>query len=115
MPRYKSPFDEFRHFQLLAQRWAERDPRLKDYACNLHAPKLAALDDIIDKLEDGPLKQRLQEVRETLKRQGEVMWIIHADIVTNLALKVGKTGTVVSADDVKKVLEELKDGKAGSP
>jgi len=101
MPRYKSPFDEFRHFQLLAQRWAEQNPKLKDYACNLYAPKLAALDDVIDKLPDGPLKRRFLEVRETLKRQGEVMWIINADIVTNLALKVGKTGIEIFATEKK--------------
>ncbi|RLI44543.1 hypothetical protein DRO69_07140 [Candidatus Bathyarchaeota archaeon] len=92
MPRYKAPFDwEFKHFQLLAQRWAGKDKRLQDYACNILAPKLVVLDNYIDKLEDGEVKKRLEEVRTLLKRIGEVQWIQMADIVTNLALKVGKT------------------------
>jgi len=98
MPRYKSPFDEFRHFQLLAQRWAEKDKKLKDYACNLLAPKLVILDNVIEKLPEGhPVRTRLSEIREILKRVGEVQWILNADIVTNLALKVGKTGIEISA------------------
>jgi len=93
MPRYRPPFDcEFKHFQLLAQRWSARDNRLKDYACNLMAPKLVVLDNLIDTLPDGnPVKNRLEEIRLILKRIGEVQWILSADIVTNLALKVGKT------------------------
>lgn len=92
MPRYRAPFDwEFKHFQLLAQRWAARDKRLQDYACNLMAPKLVVLDNYIDRVPDGPLKKRLEEIRLILKRVGEVQWILSADIVTNLALKIGKT------------------------
>ena len=113
MPRYKSPFDEFRHFQLLAQRWAEKDKKLKDYACNLLAPKLVILDNVIEKLPEGhPVRTRLSEIREILKRIGEVQWILNADIVTNLALKVGKTIPETSADDVRQILEEMKESGA---
>jgi len=106
MPRYRAPFDwEFKHFQLLAQRWAARDKRLMDYACNLMAPKLVALDNYIDSLNDGdPVKKRLKQIRELLKKIGEVQWILSADIVTNLALKVGKT---TKEADVKKELEKI--------
>jgi len=56
------------------------------------------LDSIIDDLDDGDaLKERLMNVRNLLKKLGEVQWISHADIVTNLAIKVGKTGKEISA------------------
>ena len=109
MPRYKSPFDEFRYYQYLAQRWAEQDKKLKDYACNLLAPKLVVLDNVIEKLPDGhPVRVRLSEIRKVLKRIGEVQWILHADTITNLSLKVGRTIPETTADDVREILEELR-------
>jgi len=46
----------------------------------------------------------LKQIRELLKKIGEVQWILSADIVTNLALKVGKT---TKEADVKKELEKI--------
>jgi len=106
MPRSRSPYDwEFKHFQYLAQRWATKDKRLMDYACNLLASKLVGLDSYIESLPDGDaVKERLKQIRELLKKIGEAEWIMSADVVTNLALKVGKT---IQEANVKKEFKKL--------
>jgi len=85
-------WDEFTVMQLLSQKWASQNPKLRDYACNSFAMKLVIIDIALDKLsDDNPLKAKLKEVREALKLQGEAMYISVSDTLTNLGLKVGKT------------------------
>ena len=84
--------------QTLSQKLAQKMPKLSDYACNLNADKLAIIDMYLaqigkpetEELQD--LKSWLEGIREELKLQGEALWIKNADVLTNLGLKLGKTG-----------------------
>lgn len=85
----KKEFDPFRYIELLGSIWSGSDAKLSDYACNVFAHKLVVIDEIIGMLEDGnPLKQRLIDLREKLKKRGEAIWILNSDTLTNLAIKV---------------------------
>ncbi len=91
----KKKYDiEMQTLQTLSQKLAAKRGDLSDYACNLNADKLAILDLYILAYEDeGPeFVDWLKGLREQLKRQGEALWIMNADVLTNLGLKVGKTG-----------------------
>ena len=91
----KKKYDiEMQTLQTLSQKLAAKTPELSDYACNLNADKLAVLDLYIKTYEDEDkeLVEWMKGLREQLKRQGEALWIMHADVLTNLGLKVGKTG-----------------------
>jgi hypothetical protein len=85
---------EMQTLQTLSQKLAAKLPDLSDYACNLNADKLAILDLYILAYgeDDKEFVEWLRGLREQLKRQGEALWIMHADVLTNLGLKVGKTG-----------------------
>lgn len=91
----KKKYDiEMQTLQTLSQKLAAKMPQLVDYACNLNADKLALIDRYITALkdEDPELAAELESIREELKTTGEALWIMHADVLTNLGLKVGKTG-----------------------
>lgn len=91
----KKKYDiEMQTLQTLSQKLAGKSPELSDYACNLNADKLALLDLYIKAYadEDAEFVEWLRGLREQLKRQGEALWIMNADVLTNLGLKVGKTG-----------------------
>jgi len=99
----KKKYDiEMQTLQTLSQKLAAKSPELSDYACNLNADKLAVLDLYLkcygetgEKVckEDEEFFVWLKGLREQLKLQGEALWIMHADVLTNLGLKLGKTGT----------------------
>ena len=84
------------HIQTLGQKLVAKTPELADYACNVFADKIAMLDIVIDTLnpetDSKKLIGLLRLTREHIKRKGEALWIMHADTLTNLGLKVGKTG-----------------------
>jgi len=91
----KKKYDiEMQTLQTLSQKLAAKRNDLADYACNLNADKLAILDLYIKAYEDEDpeFADWLKGLREQLKLQGEALWIMHADVLTNLGLKVGKTG-----------------------
>lgn len=91
MSRRQKWGDEFKQYSLLGQTLANKLSYLPDYACNANALKLVVLDFLLEKgnLSEN-MKNRLKMIREALKRKGEALWIMNADILTNLALKVGK-------------------------
>jgi hypothetical protein len=90
----KKKYDiETQTLQTLSQKLASKRSDLADYACNLNADKLAYLDLLIKAYEDdAEFVAWLKEIREQIKLQGEALWIMNADVLTNLGLKVGKTG-----------------------
>ncbi len=92
----KKKYDiEMQTLQTLSQKLAAKMPQLGDYACNLNADKLAIIDLYLaqfSKEEDPEFVEWLEVLREELKLTGEALWIMHADVLTNLGLKVGKTG-----------------------
>lgn len=91
----KKKYDiEMQTLQTLSQKLAAKMPSLADYACNLNADKLAFLDLYIKNYEkeDPDFVEELKSLRDELKTTGEALWIMHADVLTNLGLKVGKTG-----------------------
>ena len=93
----KQHYDDFemQHIQTLGQKLVAKRPELSDYACNVLADKCAQLDIILESLdvqEDAEVIEVLKVVREQLQRRGEAIFIMNADILTNLGLKVGKTG-----------------------
>lgn len=92
----KKKYDiEMQTLQTLSQKLAAKMPGLADYACNLNADKLALLDLYINNLEkeDPEFVAELKALRDELKTTGEALWIMHADVLTNLGLKVGRTGS----------------------
>ena len=91
----KKKYDiETQTLQTLSQKLASKRSDLADYACNLNADKLAYLDLMIKAYaNDAEFVEWLKAIREQVKLQGEALWIMNADVLTNLGLKVGKTGT----------------------
>ena len=84
-----------RFIELLGSLWASKNERIQDYACNLYADKLATLDLLLDEIDDEELKKDLELIRNILKVKGEALWIMQADILTNLAIKTGMRSKVV--------------------
>lgn len=92
---HKNKFgDEFRQYSLLGQKLSKKIDYLPDYACNTNALKLVVLDVYLEGVdpEEAPkeLIEGVKRIRTLMKRQGEAQWIMRADILTNLALKVGQ-------------------------
>jgi methylaspartate ammonia-lyase len=87
---------EIQHIQTLGQKLAFKDPSIQDYACNVYADKIAMLDLAIENLEnlkeDPELIEALKNLRENLLKKGLAIWIMKSDVLTNLGIKVGKTG-----------------------
>jgi len=99
----KKEFDPYRYIELLGSIWSGSDPKLSDYACNVFAHKLVVLDEIIGSLEDdNPLKGRLKELRDKLKKRGQAIWILNSDTLTNLAIKVKRRTQFVKWEDESK-------------
>jgi len=64
--------EELTKLEYLGQRLSSQKPILRDYACNLNADKVVALDILIKSLPEGSKKRRiLEKVREILLAQGE--------------------------------------------
>jgi len=80
---------------LLAARWASKEREVKDYACNAYAEDLAILHNLKDIIRDPQLKEALDLVMKWLRREGTARWVRQADILTNLALKVGERKQVL--------------------
>ena len=86
--------DEFRQYSLLGQKLSKKIAYLPDHACNTNALKLVVLDVYLEGVDPKRVPKELIEgvkrIRTLMKRQGEAKWIMRADILTNLALKVGQ-------------------------
>jgi len=83
--------DELTQLEYLGQKLAEQKPRLRDYALNLNANKVVAIDILLDLLPNSKQKKMLEKLREILIKQGEALYIMQSDIFTNLCIKVGST------------------------
>ena len=103
--------DEIAQITLLGQRLAEREKYLSDYACNDYADRLALIDLILelyaDELTDEE-KEELLIIRERLRREGRALWIQYADILTNLALAVGRTSVRIDMKGIRDEIEVMK-------
>jgi len=88
--------EELTRLEYLGQKLAEQKPILRDYALNVNADKVVAIDILIEALPKGSKKRKvLEKVREILIRQGEALYIMQSDIFTNLCIKVGSTVKVI--------------------
>jgi len=84
--------EELTRLEYLGQKLATQKPILRDYACNINADKVVALDILIETLsEDSEKRKVLEKIRDILIRQGEALYIMQSDIFTNLCIKVGST------------------------
>ncbi|MEM3592161.1 MAG: hypothetical protein QW702_08730 [Candidatus Bathyarchaeia archaeon] len=84
--------EELTRIEYLGQRLASQKPILRDYALNLNADKIVAIDMLIEDLpENSKQRKILEKVRKILLAQGEALYIMHADTFTNLCIKVGST------------------------
>jgi len=80
---------------LLGQKWSLREQNIKDYGCNVFADKIALIDVILEKVQDSNTKKLLEDIRSILVKRGTALWIMKADPLTNLAIRIGKTRTVI--------------------
>jgi len=83
--------EEITRLEYLGQKWSSKKPHIKDYACNLNADKIVALDVLIKYTKDGKKKKLLKAIRKILLKQGEALYIQSSDTFTNLCIKVGST------------------------
>jgi hypothetical protein len=85
---------EMQTLQTLSQKLASKMPNLCDYACNIYAKELGIIDVYLSVYpNDSKLVAKLTAMREQLKIIGEAVYIRNSDVLTNLGLKVGRTGT----------------------
>jgi hypothetical protein len=83
------------HIQTLAQKLVSKKEYsfLSDYAMNVYADKIALIDICLEAFKNFPeIVERLKALRYRLLKIGTALWIMNADVITNLGLKVGKTG-----------------------
>ena len=92
----KKKYDiENQTLQTLSQKWSAKDASITDYACNMYADKIAIIDLYILQFEDKDPEfvTKLKALREQLKTLGRAKFIQRSDILTQLGIIVGKTGT----------------------
>lgn len=94
--------DEFRTAFYLGERWGQKDKSIQDLACNVFGDKIVLLDLLAEYVVDDDMKGDLKIVREILRRRGEALWIMKADTVTNLSIKVGMRVKKISLKRKKK-------------
>jgi len=84
--------DEITRLEYLGQKWSSQKPIIRDYACNVNADKIVALDILIEHTKEGSKKRKLlEEIRKILLNQGEALYIKNSDTFTNLCIKVGSS------------------------
>jgi hypothetical protein len=80
--------------QTLGQKWSYKEKNLADYACNIYARQIAALDLLIARLRRLGQPTEPQEIlREELVITGTAAFIKGSDILTQLSVRVGRTGS----------------------
>jgi hypothetical protein len=89
--------EELTRLEYLGQRLATQKPKLRDFALNLNADKIVAIDIFLRFLPENSKQRRILElIREILIEQGEALYIQNSDVFTNLCIKVGSTIRKVS-------------------
>jgi len=84
--------DELTRLEYLGQRLAIQKPKLRDFALNMNADKIVAIDTFLRFLpENSKQRKILMLIREILIEQGEALYIQNSDVFTNLCIKVGST------------------------
>lgn len=84
---------EMQTLQTLGQKLVAKRRDLQDYACNVFADKMARIDLLLLAYEDDEeMVEWLKGLRTQIMMMGEALWIMNADVLTNLGLKVGRTG-----------------------
>ncbi|MCS7106205.1 MAG: hypothetical protein NZ942_02735 [Candidatus Aenigmarchaeota archaeon] len=83
--------DELTRIEYLGQRLASQKPELRDYALNLNADKIVAIDMLLKIINNEKQRKILEIIRGILLAQGEALYIKNSDIFTNLCIKVGST------------------------
>jgi len=84
--------EEITRLEYLGQKWSSQEPEIRDWACNIHADKIVAIDILIEHTKKGSKKRKLLEaIREIILKQGKALYIQSSDTFTNLCIKVGST------------------------
>ena len=83
--------EKITRLEYLGQKWSSQEPEIRDYACNVNADKIVALDILIKHTKEPKKKKLLEAIREILLKQGEALYIQGSDTFTNLCIKVGST------------------------
>jgi len=84
--------DEITRLEYLGQKWSREEPEIRDWACNIHADKIVAIDILIEHTKKGSKKHKLLKIiREIILKQGKALYIQNADPFTNLCIKVGSS------------------------
>jgi len=89
---FKRIEDYLSRLELLGQRWARMDPHVQEYACNSQAEKVARLNFVIESLRQQGQEERaerLKKIKQLLIEIGTAEYLASADVLTNLAIKVG--------------------------
>lgn len=98
MSKRKEKYDiEAQNIMTLSQKLVSKSEYayFRDFAMNLNADKIAIIDLLLETYKKYPkVKEFLTNLRKQLMRVGEALYIMESDVLTNLGLKVGKTGVV---------------------
>lgn len=89
----------------LSQKGAIKFPKLEDYACNVYADALAAIDINIINSTDLKLIEELRTLRSELLIIGRALWIKRSDPLSNLGFLVGRTGTDEPRSGIRAILD----------
>jgi len=84
--------DYVARLELLGQRWARQDPHVQEYACNTQGDKVARLNFVIERLRNREREgeaEALETLKQLLIEIGTAEYLASADVLTNLAIKVG--------------------------
>lgn len=91
---YNQYNDGMHQIQTLGQKWSYKEKGISDFACNIYARQIAALDLLISQLRRLGQPTEAQEfLREELVVTGTAAFIKGSDILTQLSIRVGRTGS----------------------
>jgi hypothetical protein len=92
----KQPYDE-PALIYLGQRLSVKETTLRDYACNKFSDLTSLINRIMKLIKNPKAQEGLESIKEDIIDRGTAMWISeNADILTELAMRTGRTYKVVS-------------------
>jgi hypothetical protein len=95
MPNIQYKYDNgMNTVQTLGQKWSAKEKRIAEYACNRYANVLVSLDIEIERCKLlGEECGLLENFRKKVLLAGTALYIQSSDVISQLSIRVGRTGS----------------------